>query len=136
MDDCKLAINWKKHSKVPICWHDLIISFFDISMFLLSSLVTNPSFMSVLWLVLELWKVIFVYKGFTRNPEIGNISLWVLNNICKLRLVTDSKFGTNVSNKTLLNDKNCYSDTGFTVSGLLRENQQGGWVKIQPRNLN
>ena len=40
-------------------------NFFDVAMFLLSSLVTGPSFMSGVM-------AIFVYKGLTRNPEIGN----------------------------------------------------------------
>ena len=39
--------------------------FFDVCMFLLSSLVTGPSFMSISCLVLA-----FFCKGLTRNPEI------------------------------------------------------------------
>ena len=38
--------------------------FFDIVAFLLSSLVTRPSFRVM---------TIFLYKGLTKNPEIGNI---------------------------------------------------------------
>ena len=41
--------------------------FFDAVLFLLSSLVTGPSFMSIISLVLE-----FFYKGLTRNSEIRN----------------------------------------------------------------
>ena len=41
-------------------------------------------------------------KGLTRNPEIGNTPVWVLPNIWKLRRVMCTKFGTNVSNRTLL----------------------------------
>ena len=40
-------------------------NFFDVCMFLLSSLVTGPSFMSISCLVLA-----FFCKGLTRNPEI------------------------------------------------------------------
>ena len=36
----------------------------------------------------------------------------------------DTKFGTDASDETLLN--------AFTVSELLRENQQGEWGKITP----
>ena len=46
---------------------------------------------------------IFVYKELTRNPEIWNITVWVLANIWRLGRVRDTKFGTNVSNKMLLN---------------------------------
>ena len=44
----------------------------------------------------------FLYKGLTRNPEIGNTPLRVLPNIWRLRRVRDTKFGTNVSKKLLL----------------------------------
>ena len=66
---------------------------------------------------------IFFYKWLTRNPEVGNTLVWVLSNIWRLRQVRYSKFGTNVSNKMLLNAAKCqvYS---FTVSELLRENWQ------------
>ena len=50
---------------------------------------------------------IFVYKGFTRNPEIRNTSFWVLPSIWRLGQVRDTKFGTNVSNKRLLNAAKC-----------------------------
>ena len=46
---------------------------------------------------------IFLYKGLTKNPEIGNAPVWVLPNIWRLGRDRDGKFGTNVSNKTLLN---------------------------------
>ena len=46
---------------------------------------------------------IFFYKGLTRNLEIGNTPVWVLPNIWRLGRVMDTKFGTNVSNRMLLN---------------------------------
>ena len=60
---------------------------------------------------------IFVYKGLTRNPEIGNIPVWVLPNIYRLSLVGDTKFSTNVSNEKLLNATKCqgYSFYRFWV---------------------
>ena len=33
---------------------------FDVAMILLSTLVTGPSFMSMSWLVLELWQFLFI----------------------------------------------------------------------------
>ena len=50
---------------------------------------------------------IFVYKGLASNPEIGNTSVWVLPNIYKLNRVSDTKFGTNVSNEKLPNATKC-----------------------------
>ena len=57
--------------------------------------------MSISSLVLELWQGIF--KGLTRNLEIGNTSVWVLPNIWRLERVMDTKFSMNVSNRMLLN---------------------------------
>ena len=53
--DCsKLAKNLKNGNGVTIFRHDVIINFFDIVLFLLSSLATGPSFTSISSLVLEL----------------------------------------------------------------------------------
>ena len=69
---------------------------------------------------------IYFYKGLTRNPKIGNSSVWVSPNIWRLGQVRDTKFDTNVSNEMLLNAAIKAKVTVFTVSELLRENQQGG----------
>ena len=52
---------------------------------------------------------IFNYKGLTRNPEIGNSSIWVFPNSWRLGQVRDTKFNTNtnVSNEMLLNAVKC-----------------------------
>ena len=71
------------------------------SCFLLWSLGTGLSFMSISSLVLELWQSF--YKGLTRNPEIGSITVWILPNILRLGQVMDTIFGVNVSNRILLN---------------------------------
>ena len=49
--------------------------------------------------------------------EIGNTPVWVLPNIQRLEQVRDTKFGTNVSNKILLNAAKCqgYSFYRFSV---------------------
>ena len=59
----------------------------------------------------------------TRNLEIGNTLVWVLPNIWRLESVKNTKFGTNVSNKMLLNAAKTQGYS-FTVSELLRENQE------------
>ena len=56
---------------------------------------------------------IFVYKGLTKNPEIGNATVWVFLNIWRLEQVRDTKFGMTVSNEMLLN--------AFNDSELLRK---------------
>ena len=51
----KLTKNPKNDNDVTIFRHDANFKFFDVVLFLLSSLVTGPSFMSISSLVLELW---------------------------------------------------------------------------------
>ena len=60
---------------------------------------------------------IYFYKGLTRNPETRNTPVWVLPNIWTLGWVRDTKFGTDVSNKMLLNAAKCqcYSFNRFWV---------------------
>ena len=52
---------------------------------------------------------IFNYNGLTRNPEIGNTSVWVFPNIWRLGQVRDTKFNTNIniSNEMLQNAVKC-----------------------------
>ena len=53
--DCsKLVKNPKNDNDVTICRHNVIVSVIDVVLFLLSSLVTGPSFMPISSLVLEL----------------------------------------------------------------------------------
>ena len=69
---------------------------FDAFLFLLSSLVNGPRFMSISSLVLEF------FKGLTINPEIGNIPLSILLDIWRLGRVRDTRLDTNLSNEMLL----------------------------------
>ena len=58
LPDCsKLAINWENFI---IYRHDITLNFFYVALFLLSSLVTSPSFMLISSLVLELRQFIFI----------------------------------------------------------------------------
>ena len=59
-DGSKLAINWNNDNDVTIYRHEVIVIFFDAGLFLLSSLVTDLSFMSTSSLALELWQFSFV----------------------------------------------------------------------------
>ena len=69
---------------------------------------------------------ISIYKGFIRNPEIGKTLVEVLPNIWRLGRVN---FGTNVSNKILLNSAKCqgYSFYHFRV---IKEKTIGDGGKI------
>ena len=80
----------------------LLSNFFDVVLILLWSLVTVPSFMSISSLVLELRQFPFIRVWLEiRKSEIPPV--WVLPNLLRLGQVGDIKFGTNISNKMLLN---------------------------------
>ena len=74
---------------------------------------------------------IFFYKGLTRNPKIGNTLVWLLPNIGRLRQAMDTRFGTNVSNKILLNAGKFqgYSSYRFWV---IKGKPTGEGVKFPP----
>ena len=118
--DCsKLAKNPKNDNDVTIFRHDVNVNFFwrcFVSLVKFSywskfhvNIITGSGVMTI-----------FFYKWLTRNPEIGNTPVWVLPNIWRLGWVRDTNFGTNVSNKMLLNAAKCQAYT-FIVSEL-REN--------------
>ena len=95
--DCpSLAKNPETDNGVTIFRHDDIVQFFWRWLFLLSSLfiniITGSRIMSI-----------FFYKGSTRNPEIRNNPVWVLPYTWRLELVMDTKIGTILSNRILLN---------------------------------
>ena len=54
LDCSKLAKNPENDNNVIICRHNINAKFFDVVLFLLSTLVSGPSFMSISSLVLEL----------------------------------------------------------------------------------
>ena len=101
--DCsKLVKNPKIHNDVTIFRYDVIIKFFwrcfvsfvkfsYWSKFHVNS-ITGSGIMAI-----------FFYKGLNRNLEIENSPVWVLPNIWRLGWVMDTKCGTNVSNRMLLN---------------------------------
>ena len=109
--------------------------FFDVVLFLLSSLVTCPSFMSISSQVQELWQFLFIR---TRNPEIRNIPVWVLPNIWRLGWVKKTKFGANIFNKILVNVVKCQgcSFYHFRVIKGKRTGGGGGGSKTIPPSSN
>ena len=103
---------------------------FDVVLFVLSHLVTGPSFMSTSSLVLELWQFSFVRY----LPEIRK-SKMPPSEFCP---VSGDRGKLGIPNLTKMSLTKCYwmlqsaRVTAFTVSELLRENQQGGGGKITP----
>ena len=78
------------------------IFFFDLVLFLLSSLANGPIFLPNS--IAESGVIIiFFYKGLTRNLEIGNTEFSPIS----VGQVRDTKFGKIASNKMLLNATKC-----------------------------
>ena len=105
-------------------------NFFDVVLFLLSHLVTGPSFMSISSLVLELWQFSFVrYLTEIRKSKIPP------SEFCP---VSGDWGKLGIPNLTQMSLTKCYwmlqsaRVTAFTVSEFLRENQQEGGGKITP----
>ena len=96
-DYSKLATNLKYNNDIKICWPGVIVNFFNVFLFVLSILVTCPCLMSLLLLAMELWQFLFIRDW----PEIPRLSFRISGG---LELVTDTKFGRNISNEKLHND--------------------------------
>ena len=102
LDCSKLARNPKNDNDVTIFRHDVNVKFFW-GCFVFPVKFSYWSKFHVNIITGSGIMTIFFYKGLTRNPEIGNTPVWVLPNIWRLGQVMDTKFGTNVSNRMLLN---------------------------------
>ena len=76
---------------------------------------------------------IFFYKGLTRNPEIGNIPVWLLPNIWGLGQVMNTKFGTNVSNRRLLNASNFQGYSFYRFWVIKGKPTGGGGITLPPK---
>ena len=122
-----IAPNWPKLREITMTlqFSDMVwtSTFFDVALFLLSRLVTGPSFMSISSLVQELWQLPFVRYW----PEIPKSDI-----LPSEFYQTSGDWGelkiTNLAQTSLIK---CYCmllnvrATDFTVSELLRANQQG-----------
>ena len=104
-----MAASWSqigKNNDITICRHGIIVKLlWHCRVFLV-----NFSYWSKFHVNITTGSgvmTIFVYKGFTRNQETGNTPTWVLPNIWRLEQVRDTKFGTKVSIKMLLNATKC-----------------------------
>ena len=128
--DCsKLARNPKNDNDVTVFRHDVtsffwrcfvsLVKFSYLSKFHVN-IITSSGIMTI-----------FFYKGLTRNPEIGNTPVWVLPNIWRLGRVMVTKFGTNVSDKILLNAAKSQGYS-FYRSWVIKGKQtgRGGAIKL------
>ena len=120
--DCsKLAKNLKRDNDVTIFWHDVNVRFFDVLLFVLSRLVTGPSFMSISSLVLELWQYYFIRDW----PEIWKLEI-PPSAFCSISGDWIELWIPHLSRMSLIE---CYwilqnsRVTAFTIFELLRENQ-------------
>ena len=128
-DGCKLAINREKDNDVTIFRHDVSANFF---FWRCPVSHVNFSYWSRFHVNIMTGSgvvAIFVYKGLTRNPEIRNTPIWVLTNIWRLWQVGDTKFGTNVSKKMLLNAVK-WQRYSFYRFWVIKGKPTGGEVKL------
>ena len=130
--DCsKLAKNPKNDNDVTIFRHDVNVKFFwrcFVSLVKFSywskfhvNIISGSGIMTI-----------FFYKGLTRNPEIRNTPIWVLPNIWRLGQVMDTKFGTNVSNRMLLNAAKCHGYRFYRFWVIKGKPTWGGWQNYPP----
>ena len=123
----RTAPNWPKIRKMTMTsqFSDMTSTsnFFDVVLFLLSSLVTGPSFMSISSLVLELWQFSFIRDW----PEIRKSEI-PPSEFCPISGDWGKLWVPNLARMSLIE---CYwmlqnsRFTAFTVFELFRGNQLG-----------
>ena len=125
----RTAPNWPKIRKMTMTsqFSDMTSSsiFFNVVLFLLSALVTGPSFMAISSLVLELWQFSFTRNRKSETPP---------SEFCPISEDWGELWIPTPAQMSLIE---CYwmlqisRVTAFTVFELLRENQlERGWVKF------
>ena len=102
--------------------------FFDVDVFLLSSLVTTPNLMSISWLILDLWQFLFIkdWSEIGKSeippsdfcPNSGDKSKLGIPNLARMSLIKSYWILQNAS------------VTAFAISELLRETNRV--VKLPP----
>ena len=121
-DSSKLVVSWKNNNVVTISQYNVIVKFFDVFLFLLSCLVTGPTFMSISSLILELLQFPIIRDWpEIRKSEISTFELFPISaDWCKLRILNLAQTSLKKFYWMLQNTR----VTAFIVSELLRENQQ------------
>ena len=122
-DSSKLVINPKKDHDVTICWHEVIVIFFDVVLFLLSILVTALSFMSISMQRLELWQFTFIrHWPEIQKSEMPSSEFFHIHGEWGELGITNLARMSPITCYWMLQNARVIS---FAVSKLLRENQQG-----------
>ena len=103
---------WIAPSRMAISWKDDKTSSSIFLKLLSISLVKFSYWSKFLVNIITGVMAIFIYKEL-KSQIIGNIPIWVLPNNWRLKQVRNTKFGTNVSKKMLLNAAKCQGYTFY-----------------------
>ena len=103
---------WIAPSRIAISWKDDKTSSSIFLKLLSISLVKFSYWSKFLVNIITGVMAIFIYKEL-KSKIIGNIPIWVLPNNWRLKQVRNTKFGTNVSKKMLLNAAKCQGYTFY-----------------------
>ena len=103
---------WIAPSRIAISWKDDKTSSSIFLKLLSISLVKFSYWSKFLVNIITGVMAIFIYKEL-KSQIIGNIPIWVLPNNWRLKQVRNTKFGTNVSKKMLLNAAKCQGYTFY-----------------------
>ena len=103
---------WIAPSRIAINWKDDKTSSSIFLKLLSISLVKFSYWSKFLVNIITGVMAIFIYKEL-KSQIIGNIPIWVLPNNWRLKQVRNTKFGTNVSKKMLLNAAKCQGYTFY-----------------------
>ena len=129
LDCSKLAIKCKNDNDIIICWHDIIVIFFSfwLFLFLLSCLVTGPSFMVSCqyhhWFESYDNSLLQVIDQESRNRYYLCLSF---SQYLEMESVRDTKFGKNVSSEMLLNAAKCLGYNFYRFWVIKRKPTWGG----------
>ena len=103
---------WIAPSRIAISWKDDKTSSSIFLKLLSISLVKFSYWSKFLVNIITGVMAIFIYKEL-KSQIIGTIPIWVLPNNWRLKQVRNTKFGTNVSKKMLLNAAKCQGYTFY-----------------------
>ena len=130
MECSKLTVSWRNGNDVIISQHDVIVKVFWRCFVSLVNFSYWSEFTANIIIGSGVITISF-FKGLTINPEIVRTPVWALPNIWRLDWLENTKFGTNVSNKMLLNAAKCQGDT-FYRFWVIKEAIPTGGVKLSP----
>ena len=132
-DGCKLVINWKKDNDVTICRHDAIVKYFWRFRVSLVKFRYSSMFHVNVMTGSRVMKILF-YKNW---PETQKLKIQP-SEFCPISgdwgKVRDTKFGTNVFHKKLLNTAKCQG-YNFYCFWIIRAKQTGEGVKLRLFNF-